>query len=100
MQATLWIDSLGLEYEGEYIPYRAATRTDPAEGGNVEDLAVVGIRIETISHRSPDGDVTRQIINLLDGCDLGSPDIKRLLSNLTEAFAVELQEAAIEDAAE
>jgi hypothetical protein len=44
--------------------------------------------------------VVLKIINLLDGCDLGSPDIKRLLSNLTEAFAVELQEAAIEDAAE
>ena len=100
MQATLWIDSLGLDYEGEYIPYRAATRTDPAEGGNVEDLAVVGIRIETVVYRSPDGDVVLKIINLLNGCDLGSPDIKRLLSNLTEAFAVELQESAIEDAAE
>ena len=97
---TWWTDHFGLKYEGEYVPYRAATRTDPEEGGCIEDLGIVGISVEIVSGRMPSGSPILSVVDALAGCDLKSPDIQRLFANLTEAFQEQLQEAGIEDATE
>lgn len=92
---THWVE-IALEYEGTDVPYRPATRTDPEEGGNVEDIGVEGLSADVVTRKLVDGTVVRRTstANLLDGCDLTSPDIKRLLMNLTEAFRDTLQDAA------
>jgi hypothetical protein len=98
---TIWAE-IGLDFEGEYLSYRPATREDPEEGGCVEDLGVVGLKVEVATMvRRGDGPSVRKltVVNLLEGVTIDA-NVERLLSNLTAAFADELQDAAVAEAAE
>jgi hypothetical protein len=96
---TIWTE-IGLDFEGEYLSYRPATREDPEEGGCVEDLGVVGLKVQVARMvRRGDGPSVRKLINvnLLEGVTIDA-NVEQLLSNLTAAFADELQNAAVEEA--
>jgi hypothetical protein len=99
---TIWAE-IGLDFEGEYLSYRPATREDPEEGGCVEDLGVVGLNVEVATMVRPmiGGPSVRKltIVNLLEGVTIDA-NVKRLLSNLADAFADELQDAAVAEASE
>ena len=99
---TIWAE-IGLDFEGEYLSYRPATREDPEEGGHVEDLGVVGLNVEVAKMVRPmiGGPSVRKltIINLLEGVTIDA-NVERLLSNLADAFADELQDAAVAEASE
>jgi len=98
---TIWAE-IGLDFEGEYLSYRPATREDPEEGGCVEDLGVVGLNVESRVRVQTAPGVwreTKTVINLLEGVTIDA-NVERLLSNLADAFADELQDAAVAEAAE
>ena len=98
---TIWAE-IGLDFEGEYLSYRPATREDPEEGGHVEDLGVVGLNVEVARMvRTLDGPSVRKltIVSLLEGVTIDA-NVERLLSNLADAFADELQDAAVAEASE
>ena len=61
-----------IDLEGSYLTYYPATRTDPAEGGCVEDIEVVGIGLVELDRSAknpshPNG--TWRTTSLLDGID-------------------------------
>jgi hypothetical protein len=97
---TIYVE-IGLDFEGEYLSYRPATREDPEEGGCVEDLGVVGLNVKVATMvRRGNGLSVRKLttVNLLEGVTIDA-NVERLLSNLADAFADELQDAAVEEAA-
>lgn len=71
---------------GDVAPYRAATRWDPAEGGEVEDLDIEDLRVGYLPSSS-----------ILDGVDTKSPAIQRLFSNILEAHRREAEQAIVDD---
>jgi hypothetical protein len=98
---TIWAE-IGLDFEGEYLSYRPATREDPEEGGCVEDLGVVGLKVEGVTMvQALDGSrvIKKFGCNLLEGVTIDA-NVERLLCNLTAAFADELQDAAVAEASE
>jgi hypothetical protein len=98
---TIWAE-IGLDFEGEYLSYRPATREDPEEGGCVEDLGVVGLNAEIVTRSWTAGGLPsvskKTIVDLLQGVTIDA-NVERLLSNLADAFADELQDAAVAEAA-
>lgn len=86
---------------GDVARYRPATHWDPAEGGEVEDLDIVGIATDVALPRvwTSVGPAPReyQSVNLLDGVDLKSPAIQRLFTNILEAHRREAEQAIVDD---
>ena len=74
-----------IEVSGVYLPYRAATRIDPEEGGYVDDVTVESLGLidrdfsaRNLSH--PMG--VWRTRSLLDGINPNDPAIQRLFDNI------------------
>lgn len=80
-----------LELEGHVTPYRSATRWDPVEGGEVEDLGIADLGILNR--------VDRQWVrsSFLDGVDTKNPEVRRLLDNLLNLVWREAEQAVVDD---
>lgn len=91
-----------LELDGSVIPYRPATWMDPAEGGEVEDLAIADagvISTKPMAERKHAADrwVTT---SFLTGVDTSNPEVQRLLTNLLNLVWDEAVQALTDDANE
>lgn len=85
-----------LDLSGSYTPYRAATRWDPPEGGEVEDLAIEDVGV--ISASRVDGKFVFKTTSIMEGVNKASPDVQRLLSNLLDLVRQEAEEAVAAEA--
>ena len=94
MPATISFE-IEIALDGLLEPYRPATHWDPAEGGNVEDLAILDIG--QISAKRVNGVTTWKTTSLLEGVDLTSPAVQRLLSNILEANRDDAEFAVAQD---
>ena len=87
-----------LELEGHVTPYRPATYWDPAEGGEVEDLAIADAGVITAKplaerkHRD-DRWVTT---SFLSGVDTSNPEVQKLLNNLLNLVWDQAEQAVVE----
>ncbi|WP_091738872.1 hypothetical protein [Phenylobacterium immobile] len=80
-QATFSFE-IEIALDGSVEPYRPATYWEPAEGGQVEDLAVTDIG--AIDAKRVNGTTVYRTRSLLDGIDRNDPAIQRLFDNILE----------------
>jgi len=73
---------------------------EPAEGPDVEDIAVTGLTFMRQKFDRPSRKWTPNPIDLLAGVDLKSAAIRTLLDNIANALGEEAVEALVQDAAE
>lgn len=101
VSATIFAE-LMIELAGVYSPYQRSPNPleEPDDPACVEDVAVTGLTYETTVWAGGPTRMARvgKTINLLDGCDLKSPDMIRFLDNLARALHDEAVEALMEDA--
>lgn len=92
-----------LELEGSVTPYRPATWMDPAEGGEVEDLAIADAGVlELVPAPEKDRASHRRIWarkSFLTGVDTSNPEVQKLLTNLLN-LVWEPAEDAVREAAD
>lgn len=88
-----------LELEGRLVPYRPATYWDPAEGGEVEDLAIADAGVLT---RKPEAERKHardywKTTSFLTGVDTSNPEVVKLLDNLLNLVWEDAERAIVED---
>ena len=98
--ATTLSFEIELELEGSLVPYRPATWNDPAEGGEVEDLAIADAGVLT---RKPEAERKHardywKTTSFLDGVDTANPEVQKLLANLLNLVWNDAEQAIVEDA--
>jgi hypothetical protein len=94
---------LGLDVEAVLYPVTRPRLSEPGDEASLEDVGVTGVFYEKHTFApSIDGSgwlrKLTQKTNLLSGCDTTSPDLRRFLSNLTEALRDDLVDALFEEA--
>lgn len=102
MTATISFE-IELTLEGTVVPFREATRIDPAEGGYVEDVEITDVGLielvqAPVAERGSHPRGIWKTTSLFEGVNINSPDIQRLLSNILGMKEAEAQEAIMEDA--
>ncbi len=85
-----------LELDGTIVPYRAATRDDPAEGGYAEDVEITDIATTEAKWAGDTYKWTTR--SILDGIDRNAPEIQKLFANLLALKGEEASEAVYEEA--
>jgi hypothetical protein len=88
-----------LSLEGRLVPYRPATWNDPAEGGEVEDLAIADAGVIT---RKPEAERkhTRdhwKTTSFMQGVDTSNPEVQKLLDNLLNLVWDDAQQAIVDE---
>lgn len=88
-----------LELDGQVTPYRAATYNDPAEGGEVEDLAIADAGVLELADRSLPYNHPRRWVrkSFLTGVDTSNPEVQKLLANLLDLVWDQAEQAVVED---
>ena len=90
-----------LDLTGYIDPAEPMTRDYPGCDALVQDIDVDYAYIrQSYYQRDPSGVLRSQFrnINILDGVDMKSKDVQRLLSNILEAQAAEVEGALMENA--
>lgn len=79
---------------------RGGQQIEPDEEGCVEDVEAVSLSVEIRRHEMVSHLHSReygQLVDLLAGCDLKSPDMVRFLSNLTDALRDDAVDALLNE---
>lgn len=97
MQASISFE-IEVTVEGEIVPYVAATRWDPPEGGFVEDAEIIGLG--AINYELVSGKSVWKSKSLLNGVDLKAPAIQRLFDNILQMHKDEIDGAIMEKGGE
>lgn len=88
-----------LRLDGHVSRYRPATYWDPAEGGDVDDLAVDDVGTLTyIAPKVPGGRADWAFDSILTGVDRDNPEVRKLLDNLLNAVWDKAEDAVREAA--
>ena len=79
VNATAYFE-VGMAVSGTFTPGYCQTLTDPGEPDAMEDLEITGLAVMVRDTQS--GHTRWRDIDVMDGVDIQSPDVQRLLANI------------------
>jgi hypothetical protein len=82
-----------LTIEGTYVPSYNGGHDEPSYGESIEDHEVTGIAAEKLVRK--DGKIECIPFDLLKGCDVNEPNLRRFLNNLADFVDDDADEALI-----